>query len=388
MRAEMIKRVERADGVRFQVYGRRAGKKVYVGTYATKSAAEEAEEDHRVTSRKIERGELPATLESRRTLKQAADAWLTGLLKNGSRSETTYRAAMVYQVLPWLGSRQLIHLTKPQIAAWRDECALKFAATTVNGAIGCLSSALSSFVELGWIPSNPCKGVKFVKVKDRAYNWIRTVPEMERLLSECDIDIRDIVAMALGSGMRIDEILHLAWDDIDLERRLMTIQRGRKGTPKGGMRHVPILDSVLPVLRERQLKRAGAFLVFPTSRGRVRAKSTITVAYKASLVRAELDRKIRFHDLRHTFASHWVMNGGDIFRLSRVLGHKSVIVTQRTYAHLVPEAWTQDHGRVAFRLPAPATVLQFVRGPDGIAGRKRVPSRISPPSPLSASAPR
>lgn len=98
------------------------------------------------------------------------------------------------------------------------------------------------------------------------------------------------------------------------------------------------------------------------------------VPYKAALVRAELDRKIRFHDLRHTFASHWVMNGGDIFRLSKALGHKSVLITQRTYAHLAPEAWTQDYQRVAFHLPVPATVLRFVRGPSGLAGRKRVPA--------------
>lgn len=54
---------------------------------------------------------------------------------------------------------------------------------------------------------------------------------------------------------------------------------------------------------------------------------------------------IRFHDLRHTFASHWVMNGGDLFKLQRVLGHQSAQMTSR-YAHLSPAAFSSDRGRL------------------------------------------
>ncbi|MBI2374252.1 MAG: tyrosine-type recombinase/integrase [Deltaproteobacteria bacterium] len=53
---------------------------------------------------------------------------------------------------------------------------------------------------------------------------------------------------------------------------------------------------------------------------------------------------ITFHDLRHTFASHWMMNGGDLFKLQRILGHKSADMTQR-YAHLAPDAFQGDLGR-------------------------------------------
>ena len=60
--------------------------------------------------------------------------------------------------------------------------------------------------------------------------------------------------------------------------------------------------------------------------------------------------RITFHDLRHTFASHWVMHGGDLYRLQKILGHKSVQMTQR-YAHLAPEAFKQDWGRLGTDLP-------------------------------------
>ena len=54
---------------------------------------------------------------------------------------------------------------------------------------------------------------------------------------------------------------------------------------------------------------------------------------------------VRFHDLRHTFASHWVMKGGDFFKLQKILGHQSVQMTMR-YAHLAPDAFAGDYGRL------------------------------------------
>ncbi len=56
-------------------------------------------------------------------------------------------------------------------------------------------------------------------------------------------------------------------------------------------------------------------------------------------------RYIRSHDLRHTFASHWVMKGGDLFKLQKILGHKTVQMTMR-YAHLAPHAFAEDFKRL------------------------------------------
>ncbi len=68
---------------------------------------------------------------------------------------------------------------------------------------------------------------------------------------------------------------------------------------------------------------------------------------------------ITFHGLRHTFASHWMMNGGDIFRLQKILGHKDTQMTQR-YSDLAPEAYAQDHARLdGLSLPPAAPVLHF-----------------------------
>jgi integrase len=120
------------------------------------------------------------------------------------------------------------------------------------------------------------------------------------------------------------------------------------------VRHVPILDPLLPVLREWRLRNPSD-LVFPNRDGnqllpsaRIFQERLHVVLDAAGFARPKTGRylhEINFHSLRHTFASHWVMNGGDIFRLQRILGHQNIMMTMR-YAHLAPNAYDGDFGRL------------------------------------------
>lgn len=350
-------------GDRFQVYGRAKGKQIYVGTFDTRRSAVAAEEEHRVTQRKIDAGELAPETDLKRTLRQAVGEWLASLKANKSRSHAHYKNRMDLYILPALGNVAIARLTKPQVMRWRDEHASKLSVSSVNGSLTCLSSAMSYFVEQEWIDKNPCHGIERAKSR-RVYEWIKTKPEITKLLLECPKGIRELTTLALGTGMRLDELIHLQWVDIDIPNRLITVHRGRQGTTKSGEpRHVPILDTFLPFLRELALQRGGAVLVFPGAKGKARSKPGVRVPFKQAAKRAGLSIKLRFHDLRHTFASHWVLDGGDIFRLSRILGHSSVTITQKVYAHLAPEAWEQDYHRVAFTLPECGVVYGLTKNP-------------------------
>lgn len=364
----MIRKVERGDGVRFQVYGRRAGKQVYVGTYESKKEAESAERRHVVTQEQIASGELPPEIDLRRTLKQATDAWLESLKANGSRSHEAYRNSLRFYILPTLSDVAITRMSKSSVMTWRDELARRFSAATVNGALTCLSSAFSDFVDRGWVETNPVRGVKRVKAGEAVYTWISSREDITRLLVECPRGVRELAAWAVGTGLRISELTTLRWADVDLERRLIAVHRGRQGTTKSGkIRHVPILNTLLPLVREMALQRDGAALVFPGENGKPRSLVGIRVPFKQAAARAGLDKALRFHDLRHTFASHWVLDGGDIFRLSKILGHSTVVITQKTYAHLAPEAWQQDYHRVAFTLPAGGTEYGKTHRPSVLA---------------------
>jgi site-specific recombinase XerD len=74
----------------------------------------------------------------------------------------------------------------------------------------------------------------------------------------------------------------------------------------------------------------------------------------------KLKRYLHFHDLRHTFASHWVMKGGDLFKLQKILGHKTVQMTMR-YAHLQPAAFREDYASFAVRGAEPASVIVLAK---------------------------
>lgn len=95
-------------------------------------------------------------------------------------------------------------------------------------------------------------------------------------------------------------------------------------------------------LQQRALKRAGAILVFPGERGRVRSKQGVYAINKLALKRAQLDTADAVARSPPLFASHWMMDCGCIFRLSKILGHSNVKITQDVYAHLAPQAWEQD----------------------------------------------
>ena len=157
------------------------------------------------------------------------------------------------------------------------------------------------------------------------------------MLSHCPASIRPIIALLVGTGLRIDEALHLRWDDVDIDHRLLHVHRGRQGTTKSGQaRGVPLFDSVMPVLCELKLKRGENVLVFPSPIGgrlgakiaapeRVRSKVGVSKPFKLAVIAAGLPAKLRPHDLRHSFAIQYLHDGGDLHRLSRILGHSTVI---------------------------------------------------------------
>ena len=354
MFARMIKKVQRADGTRFQVYGKVGGRKKYLGTVDSRKDAIALDEDHRSKQRRIIAGELPADHDEQRTFAAAVAIWLKMLADTNARSADEYQRRAAGHLIPEFGTHLLHEIRKPHVVSWRDRLSTELAAATVNTLLGTLSSAFSWFVDQQWIERNPCSRIRQIQKPATVFPWLSSSEQITRLLGECPPQIRSLVAVLVGTGMRLDEGLHLHWDDIDLEHRLITVHRGRKGMPKSGrLRRVPVFDSVMPVLREMRLARGSATgMLWPGRKpGKAKNKSVIWKQFKPAVERAGLDGRLRLHDLRHSFASLFLLDGGDIFKLSRILGHSSVTITERTYAHLRPDAFEEDYGRVRFAMP-------------------------------------
>lgn len=351
-----IKTIERADGKRYQVYGQRNGVKVYVGTFETQRAAKEADEDFRTTQRKIERGELPPELDTRRLFSDSVTAWLKSIEKTPSHG--VYKDRIELYASDEFGDVPIADIRRSHILAWRERLSERVAAGTVNTVMATLSGAFSYFVEREWIAANPCSGIKGLKVDGKVFPWLESPEAITRLLAELPNKWRTLVAFLVGTGCRLEEALRLKWDDVDLEHRLVTLRKTKAGKP----RRVPIFDSVLVVLKEMKLQRAGSPYLWPgKTPNKHLTQPSIRKPFKQAVERAGLSKELRLHDLRHTFASLFLIDGGDIFKLSRILGHHSVVVTERTYAHLKKSAFEEDYGRVKFAMPTETKVYQFVR---------------------------
>jgi Phage integrase family len=138
----------------------------------------------------------------------------------------------------------------------------------------------------------------------------------------------------------------------------------RRADEKQQQRTVPIPAALVSILRAHRLADPWQWdLVFPNGSGEMYSRNAkLEELLRRALNRAKLPR-IRVHDLRHIFASHFVMGGGNIFTLQRILGHCTPQLTSDTCAHVSPRHLAGEADRVAYPEPVgPARVLPFAAG--------------------------
>jgi integrase len=170
--------------------------------------------------------------------------------------------------------------------------------------------------------------------RESANRWRaeRGYPTMPDLRAVPYVDhLRPLTLLALNTGLRRGELFNLEWWDIDIARASLAV-RG-EGAKSAQTRHVPLNDEAARVLRDWQKSTGAASgLVFPSRDGQ--RLNNIKTAWTSLMARAGIS-EFRFHDLRHTFASHLVMAGVDLNTVRELLGHGDIKMTLR-YAHLAP----------------------------------------------------
>jgi integrase len=193
---------------------------------------------------------------------------------------------------------------------------------------------------------------------------ILTPDEVRKLVAATDDHYRLLVQTAVFTGMRQGELLGLHWGDIDWSSREIYVRRAFKDgafaqpKTKTSQRRVPVPEFLLHELKAWKLRcPKGEFdMVFPNGAGNPESHANVLQrGFYPALRRAGL-RKIRFHDLRHTFASLLIANGEDVVRVSRQLGHASPHITLHTYSHALPNDHYGSTDRLAqlvYGSPAP-----------------------------------
>jgi integrase len=304
------------------------------------------------------------------TFDELCDYWLRERAPK-KRSEKDDKSMIEAHLRPAFGGLRVADLSVQRVDAYQRG-RRHLSAHTVHNHLTLLISMLNCAVELHWLVAVP--RIRKPKIVEEDYLWIRTTENIRKFLTVAQQEppgVMELYATAVYTGMRAGELLGLRWDAVDFTRRLITVRCSyAKATKGSAIRHVPILDPLLPVLKLWRV-RCGEEWVFPSSTGNMQspAARVLQEVFQRCVERSAIPDttmplsngktdRLTFHDLRHTFASHWVMGGGDLFRLQKILGHKSIQMTQR-YAHLAPEVFSQDYQRLKDAVPAEGEVIDL-----------------------------
>lgn len=294
------------------------------------------------------------------TFDELCDYWLTHHAPE-KRSRKDDESIIRRHLRPAFGALELPALGVVQLDAFRQS-KRELSTKTLGNVLTLLGSMLRLGVDLGWLAVLP--RIKKPKPLDHraGFAFLETSEQIDRFLraaAEAGVDVFVLYATAVYTGLRSGELAALRWSDVSLPRRMITVQRSHDGPTKNGRtRHVPIVGTLLPILTDWR-KQNPSELVFPNRDGNQHAPSARIFQERLHMVldsagfeRPKSGRNVHalhFHSLRHTFASHWAMSGGDMWKLQRILGHQSIDMTMR-YSHLCPDAFAADYDRFG---PAP-----------------------------------
>ncbi len=270
--------------------------------------------------------------EQERTLMELLDRYLS---EHAARRANHYRElTSVKNLKVFFGNPMLDQITPKLIVAYKNQRYTDgVKPATINRELATLKKAFNlARREWEWCTDNPVCRVSMERENNTRVRWL-TVEEEARVVNAASAWLREVLVFALHTGMRQGEILGLTWAGVDLFRRTVTVFKSKNGE----RRTIPLNQTVLELLKHKYGTRSGdTTLVFPSeARTRLNA-SNIRRSLNLALGKAAIT-DFHFHDLRHTCATRMVQAGVDLYKVQRLLGHKSPTMTQR-YAHHYPES--------------------------------------------------
>ncbi|HOM27661.1 MAG TPA: site-specific integrase, partial [bacterium] len=177
-------------------------------------------------------------------------------------------------------------------------------------------------VEWNYLVINPVLNIKRLRQQQKPVRYL-TDEEINKILSVCNEEERDIFIFFLNTGLRLSEFYNLKWSDISLEKDLITIQK----TKSYKVRYIPISKELKEILLKWKKQNREKICLY--SKEHINKKIRI-ISRKAGV------SGVSTHILRHTFASRLVMKGVPIRVVQELLGHSDIRMTM-IYSHLAPD---------------------------------------------------
>lgn len=281
------------------------------------------------------------------------------------KSQATYLSKAKYMLADlgrMYGKLRTDSLEPSHMVRLRSALAARLHSNTIRTTFAQIGTLFSWGLRVGLCPTNPVKGLALPRRED-ALEYL-TADEVAMLLrvaaahaaaGDLGAKLEHVrIATAIYTGLRKGELCGLRWRDLDLKSGRLTVARSYRTTPKSGKtRHLRLPDVLVPLLAEWQplCPQTADGLVFPVCGKGVwgmAPHTSVTGALPALLAEAGCRPNPRpWHLLRHTFASHFMMSGGSLLTLSKILGHADLKITM-VYAHLAPDFIGQEMNRIKF----------------------------------------
>ncbi len=271
------------------------------------------------------------------TLADFSKEWMVSYVETNNKfSEIrNKRHILKADLIPFFGNTNLDQITTRSIEEYKA-CKMKYGLKnkTINNQLSCLRKCLNTALE--WDVIDKVPRIKLLKVPPSEIFFLKP-EECNALLNAATGDWRDMIFTALRTGLRFGELIALKWSDFDFQSRILTVQRNivraQVTSPKSNKIRKIYLDvDLLEILARRP--RTNEY-VFTDEQGNVLRQDPCRVKILAFAQKAGI-RRIGWHTLRHTFASHLANNGITIQAIQVLLGHSDLKTTMR-YAHIASE---------------------------------------------------
>ncbi|MFC1933277.1 tyrosine recombinase XerC [Chloroflexota bacterium] len=293
----------------------------------------------------------------RLTVREHLQNWLQGYVKTNCSQRTLdgYQSIIETHLIPALGHVQLKHLHTQAIQSYYGKAVEHLSARTVHHQHRVLSQSLKYAVRQGYLGRNPAEMVDLPSPSKKVMRTL-TPGEVEVLFDSAqDNYYYPVVYTAVSTGLRQAELLGIRWRDIDLDMLSISVSQVlyiRKGVyqfkePKTARsrRRVSMTPKLAIFLRQYRAGREGLYielgkpltlddLIFTNVEGKPIDARVLSHAFSRMATKARLGH-VRFHDLRHTFASLMLLRGAKPKVISEALGHASVGFTMDVYSHII-----------------------------------------------------
>jgi integrase len=303
------------------------------------------------------------------------DLWVKTYARGEVRPSTLsmYDGLFRNHLLPALEHHKLEQITVEDVQALKAEKLVAgLSPQTVKHILRLLRQMLEHAVDWNYLRSNPCKKVAFPRIPRQEMAFL-TPDEVQTFLAQVPGRWQALFITAITTGMRIGELLAMKWQHVDQRRKQYFIReiltRRRAGVaggftdPKtdGSAASVDLSPTCLTALRDHHKRQSeeklaagdkyeDLDLVFATAKGHpLDHKNVVHRQFHTSLEAAGL-RRIRFHDLRHTYAALLIDLGESVKYIQRQLRHTTIQTTMDRYGHLLPEHGQKAMSRLDDRL--------------------------------------